>query len=759
MEAAFLSGQLGKALYAEGELLFALEPGALPRPASLGEFREVSRAGSEYELISNTSIEALRELLEDRIQKHNALFLSLGLLDVELSLSTRVVVAQAVERLLAEARVYEFVSRRLLSVPLPVESRAHRQRSMGLILTFENAKSLLDEVFDAQPALDELWGAWRETLDEYAIDESARPALAAYFVDGGFFSESIRAIRGHDLLRFNSVVVQHSLLPQASTVLKSARSFLTTFRSKVQSRIFVKSEKATQRRLALRKSAPLPRSVAHEDRDKAADDAVYDLGDNRKIPRRILGAFEAKTRVDKQIAAIREAIFGGKSVQAERYLQELLDFQLGQGDREHAAMSLCALTAISLEANQLDMADELSEFAVKLTSDDPVVYTTRAEVFRQRGHFHAALKAYDEAVQRFPRELYALDGRAEVKKEMGQFDESMKMYQEIQKLFPDDSVAFNGEVGVLRAMGDLRRALKLSVSYAKRFELDAVSRATLASCLASLGKYQDALRHYQAAISLDYSNVRVVLGYIFTLKSSGNLTAALEYASTALSRFPDTPSLVNAKAILLRGAYRLDEALDVHERLAKRFPSYTPAKFGAAAVRILRNEPDEAVRLLSEKTPESELDWFGFRILALSHLRMQNYEEAISRLEVGSEKCPWLKERVKFETTLGVAELQRKNSTRAVELFHKSLDRLEDREKQVRFVFLAHAQAESGSVDIAKVILGSLFAGRDPELITLRRAINDNYHLGLRLDTTAIVSTLSLPTIIARSELSLSMAA
>jgi tetratricopeptide (TPR) repeat protein len=759
IEVAFVSGQLGKVLYDQGGVLYSFGPASEPRRASISELREVLKTGSEYEMVSNITVEALHDVLDDRVQKCDTLFLFLSLLDTDLSLSARISVAQAAEEILRNAGAHEFVSRRLMSIPMPVEARAQRHRVTGPISSFTVIKGLFDDVFDSQATLDELWGAWEETLDEYKIEDSTRPALVTHIVDSGFFLDVLRAIQSRDLHRFNSVIVEHTLRPQTSASLKTSQSVLTAFRSKVHSRFFAGSGKASQRQLRLKRVRPSATTAVPTEPAEAVVEPIFDLGGGIRISRRTVGAFEAKARVDKQIAAIRDVLFAGKNALAERYLQELIEFQLGQGDREHAVMSLCALAAISLDANQLQMADRVSEFALKLSADDPFVYTTRAEVFKQRGHFHSALKAYQEAIERFPQERYARDGFADVLKEMGSFDESIKLYREVQKLFPDDPVAFNGEVGALKAKGELRAALKLAVLNAKRFEYDGVVRASLAGCLASLGKYEEALRHYKVALSIERPSMRTILSYIYTLKSSGKLTDALAYTDSLIARLPPVPSLLNAKATLLRSGNRLQEALGLFEEVIVRFPTYTPARFGAATVRILRNEPEEAQRVLPNEDLESELDWFAYRVLALSYVAAGNYEQAISRLTVGVEKCPWLKERMKLQTALGFAALQRKDFARSVQLLQKDIDRLEDREKQTRLVFLAHAHAEAGSSDVAKVILSSLFNGKDQELVALRMAINDNYRIGLNLGSSPIRVTVPLPAQIAGAELNLSMAA
>ena len=368
--------------------------------------------------------------------------------------------------------------------------------------------------------------------------------------------------------------------------MRTAQSLLTAFRSVVHSKFFADTPRAVQKPFKLKKGEPT-RPPEPIERTDTITQLIYGLDAATERPRRHVGALEAKTRVDKQISAIRELLFAGRISTAEKYLEDLLAFQLGRGDREHAAMSLCALTTIALDANQLDVADRLSQYALKLTSDDNVVYTSRAEVFKHRGHFDAALKAYQEAIDRFGQDRWALNGYADVLKDKGLFDESIKRYKETQRDFPDNPVAFNGEISVLKANGERRSALSLAVRYAKRFEYDPVTRSTLAGCLASVGKYEEALRHYTLAIKLNWPEPRTHIGYIHALRASGDLESALRHADEFIAKFPKALQVLNAKAMLLRGAGRLDEAEAIYQRLIKHYPTHVPAKFGMAAIRSI----------------------------------------------------------------------------------------------------------------------------------------------------------------------------
>ncbi len=112
---AFVSGRLGQAIFREGDALYALSVDGDRRLASPAELSKILEKGTEYELVRGKSFEAVQDTLRGRVRGYNGLFFILSLLDVGISLSTRVVAAQTAEDILGEPEAQEFVSRRFLS--------------------------------------------------------------------------------------------------------------------------------------------------------------------------------------------------------------------------------------------------------------------------------------------------------------------------------------------------------------------------------------------------------------------------------------------------------------------------------------------------------------------------------------------------------------------------------------------------------------------------------------------------------------------
>jgi tetratricopeptide (TPR) repeat protein len=749
---AFVSGKLGNIIFQEDAQLYLYESDGATVPA---RSEDVARLFGkyEYQFVEKTALPELKSLLEVSICNNDALFLSTSLLDITLDLSTRLIAAKAVEALFEDSTTLAFVTRRLLSVPMPVEIRSHRQRLMSVLGEFPLSSSLIKETFDAQHVLDQLSFEWGRAVEQVNLNSESEEAARIDLIDSGLFAEIVRAIMSRDELRMNACIVGKAMDPSLKGTIPNA--LFTDFRSRLGTTFFANEKHKKQRRLKLR-SLKEEVVVPSEHSAESLIESLVNQSESTVYTRNV-SAYQAKGQVDKQIGAIRDVIYAGKESLAEKYLKELLEFQISRGDRKYAAMSVCALTAIALDANQVEMADQLSRYALQLNpDDDPVVYTTRAEVSKHRGHFQSALKEYEEALDRFPNDRYAMNGYADVLQDLGQWDESLRKYKEVQERFPKDSVAFNGAVGVLRMRGQHRDAVKLAIDNVKSFPEDSVTHSVLAGALTGVGKLDEALRHFRFALDLAPRSTKTIVSYATTLKSAGQIDIAIQLLDASIQKVPDNVSYPNTKANLLRSIGRLDEALAILTDLTRRYPGYSPARFNTAAVYVLQGRSVDAQKLLGSLSEETKLDWNGSRTLALSFLAMGENEEAIQRLRVGMERCPWISERRKYETALGFAEISSKRFVVAAQILQKNMYELSPEQQQPRLLLLSHAQAALGEFGLAETLLNRVFKSRDRQLTDLRSKIISCFQTNPEASGEAIKPNLA---IVNQAELNLALAA
>jgi tetratricopeptide (TPR) repeat protein len=718
IETALISGQENRAFYKEGDVWFCLAD-TNKFPAHSSQIRSVLEVGAEYVLLRNTTIETIETRLVAEKKRADGVFFTLATLDQDLTLSARVLIAQVAEELLEDPEVSNRVSDRLLSYLLPQAVRVSRHNLTSLISNFARLQALLRETFDAQPVIAELQSLWRESTSDISPFQEELQSIEAELIESGLFARVVRSIQKMDLAALNAALVTATLQFSDNAMMKSR---LLSFRSKIQDTYFSGSSRKRQARLPLRYQT---NSVAEQIRSSTPEDLIREAIDHDQPAHPTLGAFKSKARVDKQIKAIRDMLFADKMARAESYTADLVRFQLQQAEKGYAAKSLCHLTQISLEANQFVFATMLAKYAVELAPFDPVAFANRAEVFKQRAHFEAALLAYDEAIVQFPNHSYLINGKADVLHEMGRFADALEVYREAQSRFPDNPVAFCGEAGVLRSSGKIGEALQVALRNARRYPTNVVTRAVLAGLLAARGKYRDALNQYVQASLFDPANPRPVAGAAYAMRSAGFPERALAYLRQKIGIIRDDNHLKMTLASILRSTGDLQGAEDTYRVILKGFPSYLPAIHGLAAVGILMGRPF-SLDDWEDATPESEGDWTGFRTYALSFVAANRPEESVRALRYALEHCPWLRERERIRAALGLAEM-RAGQAESIRTLQTRIDMVDARQKQIRLLFLGHAHllirnafGENNS-PLASILLQRVLETKDPEIDSSRR--------------------------------------
>ncbi|MGA2207444.1 MAG: tetratricopeptide repeat protein [Terracidiphilus sp.] len=705
IETVFVSGKDALAYFYEDEKWYSLSAEETI-PVSASEVRRLVNGGGEYYLLRGLSKREISDALVKEKRRADALFLTLAVLDEQASISTRVLLAQQADDLLLESSNRDFVLKRILSWPLPTNVTAARHSLMQIANTFNHVAMVLKEVFNFQPDLHEVIARWRESAEEVGISQAGLSSLRSELVDAGFFRAVLMATVERNLHDLNSIIVTNLLGGNWSP---QERALLLDFQRRIQS-----SMKRTREYEKPKPGRLFKRSPGADQNKPSEDPFRPDLPSNEcASPQEArLNAFEAKQRVDKQINCIKEMLFRDRLPLAEKYVTDLMRFQLGRDDQEYAVMSLCNLTASALDANRLGFADELIKYAMELGPNDIVAFTARAEVLRRRGKFAAALAAFEEVISRFPARTYPLNGKANVLKEIGHFEQAAQLLRRVQSDFPEDSVAFNEEVGVLRSQGRHKAALQLAVANARRFPLDPVTRSVLAGSLSRVGRYAEASRHYQQALALDRTEVRFIVGAALNTHSAGASERALRYLEEFLKTSPTEVPLLQAKAQILRSIGQFSAAKGIYESILRGFPRFIPAVLGLRAVAVLEDPIVAAENKVTHDQLESELDWTGFRTYAVALVAADRPREAIQAIEAALPQCPWLGQRDRLKTTLGIAQMKNNEPT-CIQTLQTNLESLEDRQRQARLLFLSHAQIEQNRQSIARVLLSRMVTTSD----------------------------------------------
>ena len=717
---AYVSGRLGKALVVDHDQRWVIDQEPSQREPAPGEINEIFSDAAEVKSFSVGSSEVIRAHLNEEILFQDALFLFLSCCDPELSMSTRILCGQELEPLLEDGSILERVVARLLSRPMPAAVRARRQETISLFSSFDHFATCLRRVFGKQECCDEVYAAWKEAARGLPSDRASE--LEAELIEDGTVASIVEALSTRDLHTFNTEFVSQSLRLRETSVQQMARDTLTGIGQSLRPSL---SRGLERQRVFPLKRRRIQRSSQSVD---LIGDAMQRGVDAEGSAR--LSPFEAKTRVDKQIDGIANELFSGREDLAEKYIADLVSFQLSNSEQEHLAKSLCNLAATALDANMLEIADRLSRCAVELEVNDPVVFTTRAEVLKNLGNFAASLEAFREAKIRFPDSGYAWDGIADVLNEMGEHELSLLAYREAEERFPDNPVPFNGYVSVLRAQGRRNEAVKYALEVANRFPDNAVTRSSLGAALRDRGRYYQAVRQYQESLRLDGRNIIAILGYVSALcLTDAGTRGALDDLEDRLRIMPDNGGLLNAKANFLRKAGLLSESLAVAEKLISDQPKFTPARFSCAATLITMGKNEEARQILPlNQNLRSELDWIGPRIYAIALAAEGHFLEAAEKLESALESCPWRKELVRLRTTLGYVQMKIGSASDSVLTLERDIRLLDESTQQVRKVFLGQAQVMQGNYSVANTLLVNMVSTQDPLLGSLRQRYLSSIH-------------------------------
>ena len=291
----------------------------------------------------------------------------------------------------------------------------------------------------------------------------------------------------------NSIVVAYGRNPELIRNLPQGTHIINALRT----RLLARSKRAAEEHPSVDEDGRETiayKTAEMEDTQSGYFDRISDLiakFEKRKRGWKPSKGYEAQPKVDHQIAAISKLIRQGNKTRAGEFLYDLVGFHLEHSEKEHVAMSLCALAKTAIDAQALEVAVELVGYAVMLDIEDPVIGNTHAEVLRAMGHLDQALAMYEETMNRFPDYVVTRNGYAEVLKGMGRFEQALTIYEETMNRFPDDVVARTGYAEVLKGMGRFEQALTIYEETMNRFPDDVVARSGLASLFMFMDRFEE----------------------------------------------------------------------------------------------------------------------------------------------------------------------------------------------------------------------------------------------------------------------------
>jgi tetratricopeptide (TPR) repeat protein len=505
-EQVYVSGQLGRALFGEGGKYYVADAKHPERPVECRppDLSAFFRYGAEFTTLPNAHPDRVAVALRFQTSAQRALSLILSGLDEEIENDTRSLAIEASEELLRQEPVFHFVRARLLARPVPPTADMEGARLLAEYTHSTIVESLYRDMRDARNTIPVLLESWHEVALGLFASHDEEAAAEKLLIEAGVFADATHAVSHGDANRLNNSIVTHGLnselkerLPQVTHILNALRSTL------VEKKAFKTEQVASAGREEM--TATRPQKKRRGARVIGELRNAFRRGREEKRSKKFR-ATEAKEKVDNQIEAIEEQIRRGNLDRAERYLQDLIEFQVAHSEREHLAMSLCSLAKAAMDSHALDLAERMLDYAFNAGLNDAVIWRTKAELLKTMGRLSNALTTYDDAARLFFNDVITRRGRAEVLKEMGRLDDALAAYDGAVALFYEDAVTRSGRAEVLKEMGRLNEALIAYEEIAQGFPNDAFARTGRAEVLKEMGRLDEALLAYKEIARLFPNN-------------------------------------------------------------------------------------------------------------------------------------------------------------------------------------------------------------------------------------------------------------
>jgi tetratricopeptide (TPR) repeat protein len=729
IEEVYILGQIGRAVYEHDGRHFVLGVSGDPRPVECrpGDISLLFDSRPEVSIMSadESDLEPVFRTLEYRTQAHRALSMALSGLDIELTPGTRSMAIDAAEELAEESRLYQFVRARLLARSLPPTADINRAIQLAGSASAPLMASLYSEVLFSQELVIALVESWNEVAPDYLDEPEDIARTEALLIESGVFADIVSSLTLNKEPDLGSIIVSYALRPSLMAAIPRFTLILKTIQRRLE-----------EKRGILAKKPPRV-DKDYINRARFLDEPEHELTGLPNSIQELISRFdkrrnwkpskahEVEEKIRNQVEAIGKLIRRGDLARANQFLWGLLQFHLQHSEKDHVAMSLCAIAKHAIDSEAFQTAENLVEYAFTLEVEDAVIWSTQAEIFRAKGDLDRALSITEDVLTRFPNDVYTWCGYAAVLKDTGDVRSAVSVYEEARDRFPNESVPLNGYADAIKCLGELEDAHQIYEKAMEQFPAETVPRN----------------------------------GYADVMKRVGHLDRALSIYEETMRRFPEDVVAYSGYAEILKDMGQFEKARSFYQQAIKRFPTNMFLLNGHASVLVMMGRFGEASSSLagiSEKNIATKHGWISYHILAMLHLKRGETEEAIRRLEYGWRNSNWAAKNY-FATALGVARLKKREFSEAVQVLTSNVIYLDVFQEQKRLALLAHSKAGIGESDEAARILANLDPVGSPRLLSLKDALVSRYLLDKSQSNIGLRRTSHLETTIDGEEFILAM--
>jgi len=358
----------------------------------------------------------------------------------------------------------------------------------------------------------------------------------------------------------------------------------------------------------------------------------------------------------------------GRPLRAEETCRDYLASHPGDADL------IRLLSQALLKQNRAAEAEEQLRFALDLQPEFPQLHEDLGSALAMQARFDEAIPVFEKAIQLQPalplakrklgQALIAAGRGAEADETLreyvdddperaaiikgaqlhqdGKIDEAISIYREVLKKNPNNVNAMQSLAGAYwqdkerpdDAEALLRRATQIAPDFARAW-------TTLGALLMDLNKYVDAIAAFERATKLEPRNVDAWAGLGNAHGRAMYPDKAIQAYEKALALNDSRPSILASYAWELKTIGDQPAAVDAYRKAVKARPSFGPAYWSMANLKIFKFEDEEIDAMLSqvERDDLTDIEDVHFRFaLGKAMEDRKDYDQAWHFYTTGNQK-------------------------------------------------------------------------------------------------------------------------
>lgn len=607
-----VSGQAGKAVIFQGEggTVISVQNPNEEYHCSAAEIPYLFMRASDTMQIELESKDKVLEELSLSWEKNLALQLCLILLDPDEPSDTRNFAADDISEYLKKPKVSDYISNILYSAPLPKAPNFKMLHFKDTVL-----QAFIEDLSKNQERIKLVRDEWEKLpLKFFSNNLLRKQEFEKKAVLKGAFRDFVNV--GSHPSRFGSVWVDHML------GLSSEQNYRLILQSWVES------------------FRPHPTQMEVDATEDDRDEEFLDDSKRKKVGKSYIRVDSILDVIEKQKGFIIKFLKRGDSRKAEKYVDELIDYQIKRGGPEYITKSLSHLSKLAEDFYSYNYQLEWSLRAYDYSPKDGFVHSHIAEAYINLGDYNAAMKWLKSAGELGSRDIEK-SGLARINRKQGKLKEALEGYRVVCQEFPDNITGWLGVAKTFRDMWKLDEALDAYDEGINRFPHERRFKGGKGYLLKDLGELENSKEIFEENIHIFGKNVYDYAGVAETLKIMGRFQESLKYYTKAIKRFSDYPILHDGYASVLKEMEELPKALKKFEENSSQFPFDFVAWSGMAEVQKEMGNFERSKEIYSEgikKFPNNAVMLNG---KANVMKRVGEFKESLSLYDQSISKFPY----------------------------------------------------------------------------------------------------------------------